>query len=287
MKYDLFSLSSARKVLLCGTNIYPVPEYHVDRIMDEHDLMYICEGTWQVAQDDQIYDLKAGDVILLRAGSHHWGTAPCSVGSRNMFIHFSRLPGDQADAELTAAECRAAASGNVFCLQTLTHCGLENTMDQLFRSVIHVFWAHQDDKERRLTLLVSEILNELAFEARNSQPEAAAWITRLLNAMRERQDHFFSLPEAAEIAGMNDRTFSARFRKMIGKSFHQYQMEVKMKYAYDALRTGRYTVREVSQRSGFEDPCYFSRVFSRSFGVSPSEIRKGEPSDNVNRPTMR
>ena len=70
MKYDLFSLSSARKVLLCGTNIYPVPEYHVDRIMDEHDLMYICEGTWQVAQDDQIYDLKAGDVILLRAGSH-------------------------------------------------------------------------------------------------------------------------------------------------------------------------------------------------------------------------
>lgn len=287
MKYDLFSLSSARRVLLCGTNIYPTPEYHVDRVMDDHDLMYICEGTWQVAQDDTVYDLKAGDVLLLRAGSHHWGTSLCSVGSKNMFLHFNRLPDDRLNTELTAAECQSNASGNLFCVRTLTRCGIGNTMDQLFRSVIHVYWGHQDDKERRLTLLLNEILNELAFEARNSQPEAAAWITRLLNAMRERRDHFFSLSEAAEIAGMTDRTFSARFRKMIGKSFHQYQMETKMKYAYDALRTGRYTVREVSLRCGFEDPCYFSRVFSKSFGVAPSEIRKGEPSDNVNRPRMR
>ena len=286
MNYDLFTLSSARKVLLCGTNIYPIPEYHVERVMSDHDLMYICEGTWQVAQDDIIYDLKAGDVILLRAGSHHWGTGLCSIGSKNMFLHFNHLPGDQLNTHLTAAECQSNASGNLFCVQTLTRCGMDSTMDQLFRSVIHVFWGHQDDKERRLTLLLHEILNELAFVARNSQPEAAAWITRLLNAMREQQDHFFSLSEAAGIAGMNDRTFSSRFRKMTGKSFHQYQMEAKLKTAYDALRTGRYTVQEVGQRLGFTDPCYFSRVFSRSFGVSPSEIRKGYTTDNVNRSKM-
>ena len=75
MKVDLFQHDITRRVTLCGTNIYPFPEYHVDRIMEEHDLMYIHEGVWQIAQDGVIYDLKAGDVILLRAGSHHLVTA--------------------------------------------------------------------------------------------------------------------------------------------------------------------------------------------------------------------
>ena len=50
MKMDLFQHDTARRVTLCGTNIYPFPEYHVDRIMAEHDLMYIHEGAWQIAQ---------------------------------------------------------------------------------------------------------------------------------------------------------------------------------------------------------------------------------------------
>ena len=287
MKYDLFSLSSKRKVLLCGTNIYPTPEYHVERIMEENDLMFISEGTWQVAQDDVIYDLKAGDVILLRAGSHHWGTAPCTVGSKNIFIHFNRLPDDQPDTDLSAAESQTCATGSVFCLATLTHCGLETEVEHLFHEVVRVFWGHQEDKERRLTLLLNMILNELASVARNSQPEEEAWITDLLQAMQRDRNKLFSLAEAAEIAGMNERTFSSRFRKMMGRSFHEYQMDKKMKMAYETLRTGRYTVKEVAGEYGFEDPYYFSRLFRKKFDVAPSEIRKGEPSANVNRPQMR
>ena len=287
MKYDLFSYSSARKVTLCGTNFYPVPEYHVDRTLDENDLMYICEGTWQVAQDGVIYDLKAGDVILLRAGSHHWGTGLCSAGSKNMFIHFSPLPEDRLDTELSAAECRTYATGKMLCVSTLTHCGLETTVNDLFRAVVQVYWGHQDDKERRLNMLLSTILNELASIARNSQPETEDWITDLLRTMNQDRGRQFSLAEAAEIAGMNERTFSARFRKMIGKSFHQYQMEQKLQGAYETLRTGRYTVKEVAGRYGFEDPYYFSRLFRQKFDVAPSEIRKGEPSVNVNRPGMK
>ena len=287
MRYDLFSLSSSRKVSLSGTNIYPIPEYHAERVLEENDLMFISEGTWQIAQDDVIYDLKAGDVILLRAGSHHWGTAPCSVGSKNIFIHFNSLPEDQADMELSAAECQASATGMQFCITTLTHCGLEKEVDELFREVVRIFWGHQEDKERRLTLLLNMIFNELASIARNSQPEEEAWITDLLQTMQRDRNRLFSLAEAADIAGMNERTFSARFRRMMGRSFHQYQTDRKMKMAYETLRSGRYTVKEVAAEFGFEDPYYFSRVFHQKFGVAPSEIRKGEPSANVNRPNMR
>ena len=287
MKYDLFSMSGSRRVLLCGTNYYPTSEYHADRVLEEHDLMYILEGSWQVAQDDEVYNLKAGDVILLRAGSHHWGTAPCPVGSRNMFIHFTREAGDRLKTELTGAEVRLYAAGSLFCVGTLTHCGLKTRMEDLFQEVIQVYWGHGEDQVRRLNILLNMILNELAFTARESEPQTEDWITDLLSLMNRNPNRIYSLGEAAEAACMSERVFSARFRKLMGKSFHEYQSDRKLNMAYDALRTGRYTVREAAAEYGFTDPYYFSRLFRKKFGVPPSEIRKGEPSVNVNRPWMR
>ncbi len=287
MIYDIFPISCSRRVQLCGTNYYPTPEYHLDRIMEEHDLMYICAGTWQVAQDDQIYDLEAGDVMLLRAGSHHWGTSLCPVGSRNMFIHFTREPGDRLKTELSGAEAHTHATGDAMCIPTLVHCGLNNRVNDLFCEVVEVYWGHRDDRERYLTILLTVILNELASIARNSQPRAESWITALLDEMNRNPDRIYSLAEAADIAELNERTFSARFRRMTGKSFHEYQTDKKMELAYDALRTGRNSVKDTALRYGFTDPYYFSRLFRKKFRVSPSEIRRGEPSENVNRPQMK
>ncbi len=287
MLFDIFPIMCSRTVLLCGTNYYPIPEYHVDRVMQEHDLMYICEGTWQVAQDDEIFDLKAGDVMLLRAGSHHWGTAPCPAGSRNMFIHFNRETADRLKVELSGAEAHMYASGSALCVPTLIHCGLNNRISDLFCEVVEVYWGHRDDRERLLSILLTMILNEISSIARNSQPRAESWITALLDRMNRNPDRFYSLAEAAEIAGMNERTFSARFRKMTGKSFHEYQMDRKLEMAYDALRTGVSSVKDTAARCGFADPYYFSRIFRKKFRASPSEIRRSEPSANINRPQMK
>ena len=41
MSYTVLPLSARRKVTLCGTNVYPRPETHLDRVLAEHDLLYI------------------------------------------------------------------------------------------------------------------------------------------------------------------------------------------------------------------------------------------------------
>ena len=63
VQYDLFDMSLERRVTLCGTNFYPNPTLHVDRVMDEHDIMYIYDGQWQVNQDGVNYRMVSGDVL--------------------------------------------------------------------------------------------------------------------------------------------------------------------------------------------------------------------------------
>lgn len=289
MDHDIFSIRAARDVTLCGSNVYARPEFHPDRIMEtEHDLMYVFAGEWQLIQDNVTYTVAAGDVILLRAGSHHYAPTPCSANSMNLFIHFSRLPEDRLAVPLTAAEASSYAMGDTVAIPTLVHCGTQSEVENLFRNIITVYWSRRDDKHRKLRLLLMQLLSELSYFARRAPAgnETQAWFTALLQAMRAETGRFFTLEEAAALADMSPRTFSTRFRKLLGRSFQQYQMETKLQLAYDSLTTGPYSVKQVSEMYGFCDPYYFSRVFKKTYGMSPKEVKQMDPSANFNRPWM-
>ena len=62
---------------------------------------------------------------------------------------------------------------------------------------------------------------------------------------------------------------------------------MKLEMAYHALCTGRYTVKEVAQTFGFCDPYYFSRIFKKAYGLSPSKVRNSPPGGKIGRPAAR
>ncbi len=284
MDYSILELNPARQITLCGTNYYPTPEYHVDRILPEHDLMFMYEGEWQIAQDDAVYTLKPGDLLFLHAGGHHWGTSPCSVNARNLFVHFSALESDRHHVFLSPHETHAYATGNKICIPPLIHIGLENQITDLFSSIISLYWSHQEDRHRRLSIMLSLLLNDLSYAARRNFSTSEEWIVKLLSLFHNDMARLYTLNECAEITGMNVRTLSSRFARLMGKSLHQYQVDEKLEGAYSQLRTGMYSVKEVALTFGFTDPYYFSRAFKKHFGVAPSRIVRREPSSNVNRP---
>lgn len=286
MDYNVLDISATRRVTLCGTNIYPIPELHVDRIMQEHDIMLIVEGEWQVAEDDVVYSLRPGDILFLHAGGHHWGVSPCTVNSRNMFIHFETLTSDRSHLPLTAPETHAYATGSILCIPAQVHVGLDNTVTNLFSDIISLFWSHRDDRQRRLSLLLILLLNDIAYAARKNQVRSEEWIVQLLSHFRNEPGRFFSLEECAAITGFNVRTLSTRFARIMGKSIHEYQLHEKLEEAYARLRTGSYSVKEIAASCGFSDPYYFSRAFKKEFGVSPSEIKRRDPSSNIDRPNF-
>ena len=284
-KYDILPLTLDRRVTLCGTNVYPKPSIHDDRVMEEHNLLYIFSGEWEIGQDGIAYQLRSGDMMLMRAGSHHYGISPCTVNMRNMFFHFTHMNADQYAVPLSPAEVQSFADGLTVCLPTVIHCGSNNAVDVIARNIINVFWSHREDCERTLSLNLNCLLSELSYMARNNISPAEEWITRLLQEIRMNPSRFITPEEAAREAHMSVRTMSSRFKKITGKTLHEYKLSVKLEMSYNALCTGHYTVKEVARNFGFCDQYYFSRIFKKVYGHSPSEIKTGPPSANVQRRT--
>ncbi|MDO4270267.1 MAG: response regulator [Eubacteriales bacterium] len=82
-----------------------------------------------------------------------------------------------------------------------------------------------------------------------------------------------TLDEVAGAVGMSPNYFSALFKQNEGRSFISYLTGVRLDRAKRLLESGDHRSYEVSYQCGYENPTYFSTIFKRHVGVSPSEYR--------------
>lgn len=91
-------------------------------------------------------------------------------------------------------------------------------------------------------------------------------------------DHFdrdLSLEEVAEYAGISPYYLSKLFKEAEGKNFVEYVTELRMEKAKELLKAGEGSIKEICVSVGYGDPNYFSRIFKRYMGQTPTEYREG------------
>lgn len=90
----------------------------------------------------------------------------------------------------------------------------------------------------------------------------------------------FSVEESLGKLPLNYDYIRKLFKKEVGVTPHEYLLGLRMRRAKTLISsgaTGGYgvlTIAQIAERCGFAEPLYFSRVFKKYFGVSPSHYRK-------------
>lgn len=67
--------------------------------------------------------------------------------------------------------------------------------------------------------------------------------------------------------------FCRIFRNIVGESFTDYLTGVRMRKARELLKRNDLKLSRISEIVGYDDPRYFSQVFKKYFGVTPSEYQ--------------
>lgn len=93
-------------------------------------------------------------------------------------------------------------------------------------------------------------------------------------------DSTFSADTAIRKLPLNYDYVRKLFKKEVGVTPHEYLTRARMKRAKDVLLSGvtnrysNYSVTQIAEACGFAEPLYFSRVFKKYYGVSPSNYLK-------------
>jgi len=90
----------------------------------------------------------------------------------------------------------------------------------------------------------------------------------------EQECQYASLQSVAQKVFITPTYLSLLFKTNTGKTFIEHLTEIRIDKAKDMLRTTHYKNYEVAEKVGYQDSRYFSQIFKKKVGVSPSEYRE-------------
>ncbi len=82
------------------------------------------------------------------------------------------------------------------------------------------------------------------------------------------------LHEVATLANYSTSYFSIIFKQVVGVTFSDYLINIRINAAKNLLRTTRLNILDISQQVGYNDIKNFTKLFRKNVGVKPSSYRK-------------
>ncbi len=85
-----------------------------------------------------------------------------------------------------------------------------------------------------------------------------------------------SLDEVSRKADISPYYFSKIFKEETGRNFVEYVTEIRVNKAKELLRSGggELSMKEICGAVGYADPNYFSRIFKKNTGLTPTEYKE-------------
>lgn len=99
----------------------------------------------------------------------------------------------------------------------------------------------------------------------------------IIRAKQYINDHYMdnlSLGVLSDYIHMNPYYFSGYFKKHAGENFKDYLNNIRMKHALKLLLSTAKKSYEIADAVGFKDHKYFSKLFQRYYGQTPTQYRK-------------
>lgn len=250
-----------------GMGFYPRAHGHqMSRTRhDDYLLMYLAEGQGTLQVGDDTHSARAGDLILLPKGVAHHYQAHLHNPWSLYWVHFD---GALADAYLANLNL----PGNTYVIPLGQHPKLISDFENLlsvrqtgYRFSGFIYAAN----------VLAQLLAYLATLTPDTQLQEQAVLDREpINALMQAHLHdHLDLATLAQAAHLSKFHFAKKYKAQTGYSPIQHFIHMKMERACYLLDSGQQPVSEIAERLGYTDAQYFSRLFKKVVGLSPSDYR--------------
>lgn len=98
-------------------------------------------------------------------------------------------------------------------------------------------------------------------------------VTKVCNYISEHIDAELSIKELSEVACLSASRLSHLFKQQTGMTLKAWRDDQRISLAKHLLMTTGMPIGNISRMLGYADALYFSRVFRKKVGVSPSDYR--------------
>ncbi len=287
-----FPLNTLPKIIYANDIDNNYEFIHFQRQPMEFVLFYIVKGNMYIEENGKKYHLTQGDYIILDPKRCHKGYKTSAV--HYFYIHFTWE--NATETTLTETEYMELAKSsrtnamNIFQRQNIlenhlivpkhfksgssNYKSIYRMCREMKKSYHEMLEYYQCITAAKLIGLLGEItrLCDDSFLSAKREFENQN-MTNLLEYLKENYKEKITGRDIENALHSNFDYLNRRFKKYTGMTIFQYLNEFRILCSQEMLRSSHITLREIALENGFVNEFYFSRVFKKITGNTPTDYR--------------
>ena len=234
----------------------------------DYHILYIAAGTCHVKfdGDKDFRPVMEGSIILFRPYERQEYVFRSGSKSISYYIHF------------TGRDCETILKDLGIYDITVFNMGKSTAFESDFEKMALEYSLKKSGHEYFCAAILLQLLTIISRKHELSKihvdRESEKRINHALEIIYRSIDTDISVDDLAKECCLSSGHFSHLFKEIVGVSPHAYTIFLRMEKARDLLLNTHLSIREIGELVGCPDQNYFSRLFKKHAGTSPSEFRK-------------
>lgn len=227
-------------------------------------IIYCVDGKGSLSINGEVSTVSAGDLVCLPKGKAHHYQADRYQPWTIYWVHFDGLLSE--------------AFIDYIGLQPGQYCqaiGLHNRLITNFERLLELRQSsHQLGAYIHAANRLRQLLAEIALLPQIRQSGGDFDLEQIHATMQAHVHEQLDLDTLANIAKLSKFHFTKKYKRLTGSTPINHFIHLKIQHACYLLDITDKSIREISEALGYEDSYYFSRLFKKVMGISPSQYRR-------------
>lgn len=230
----------------------------------DYQLLYIAAGRAFFMIDGKQVEAPAGTMMLYRPGVPQQYIYYLEDKPEVCWIHF------------TGTKAEALTDRVGFPKHGMVTAGISSEYHLLFSRIIQELQVPRACMEDFISLILQQIFCQINRDIQEPRVnhQIRHEIQSAVHYFNEHVSEPISIEAYAASQHLSTCWFIRSFRKYIGMPPMRYLTSLRIQKAKKFLIDTDYPIAEISALVGYENPLYFSRLFHRMTGYTPSEYRR-------------
>ncbi|MBR6807169.1 MAG: helix-turn-helix transcriptional regulator [Clostridia bacterium] len=243
--------------LICENFIYETEDTQKETLTAKNFVLnLVCEGKGIVTCGEECFDVSAGDIFFVLKGESFSVSSAEGCELLYMYISFNgRRAYEYVERFGVGVNYRH-------------FCGYEYLIP---------FWKESQEiaREENIDLLSEAVLVYSLARLTVEKKRNSDLISRMIELTNEYfTDPAFSVSALANELGYDKKYLSSVFKRKKGITYTNYLKGLRIRRAVFYMEEGVNSVKNAAFLSGFNDPLYFSKVFTAEIGITPKDFIK-------------
>lgn len=254
-----------RKIDIAFVEFRPLTTCFPDKKTDIKSLPYLSIVQSKVG----CYEIKMDDSPTYFTGEGGFFIAPS--GSRQTIVHHVSESVGEMYARWLFLDARVNDKytlDELFSFPIVIDAVAGRKLDECFDAL-----ESTDDYCEKMSI-VYRIIGQLIAASESERSPDSDGVANAVKYMHRNYSKKISVSSLAKIANMSESGLYASFRRKYSASPLDYLNHLRLSVASEMLSATSASVETVAAAVGIQDQFYFSKLFKRTFGFSPSEYRK-------------